>query len=159
VALERAEGVRRRGAGGGSFAGTPDLHWLRSGWVALPADPSRERSVITLRDESLVVREDALLAFEGALLFDNGSIGEGASAIASVALRGRGRLALTFEGRLRGLDASAPGGVVVPAARLVAWSAALAASVVDEPVGSPRVRLHGKGFALVALPGRDARGE
>jgi hypothetical protein len=152
--LERGDEVERHGREG-TFAGGPGLVWLRSGWAAIPHRPGRTRTLIYLKDESLVIREERLLAFEGTLIFENDSFAlhEG---IDTVSFRGRGRVVLETSAPIRSVPVRASQPCIVPLALVVGWTVGI--KLAAAPWGD-RVAASGEGHILVSIEGPGAFGE
>ena len=149
--LERGDAVTRHGRDG-VFAGAPSLVWLRSGWAAIPRRPGRERLVLTLRDESIAVRAERVLGFEGTLVFDSESIGAGESVIDLVRLRGRGRVVFETAAPVRAVRVGPSRQAVFPLATVVAWSEGVDVTTRES---ADRLEARGDGFVFVTF----ARGE
>jgi hypothetical protein len=152
--LERGDEVERHGREG-TFAGGPGLVWLRSGWAAIPHRAGRTRTLLFLRDESVVAREERVLAFEGTLLFENESFASHET-IDTVRFRGRGRVVLETAASIRSVPVRANQPCVVPLALVVGWSAGI---TIAPAAWGDRIAAHGEGHVLVAIEGPGALGE
>jgi uncharacterized protein (AIM24 family) len=148
-----------------SFLGVPRLVWLRAGWAVVLATAGVARGLIALADEVLVVREEALAALEGSLVFHSDVVAVGTDAPLHVAvIRGRGRVALeSAVGPVRAVLVSAATPVVAPRAAVVAWTPAVTPGIYassDGPADGPLpVEFRGDGVVLVAVASAPGEGD
>lgn len=143
VGLVRGEAVART-TRGGVFSGTPPLVWLRSGWAITPPRPGRERLVVSLANDALVLREERVLAFDGALLFENL---KDVAGIDAVRFEGRGRVVLETSATVRAVAVLDTHPCVVPTEALVGWRGALTVETMED---GTRIAVRGDGHVLVS---------
>jgi tetratricopeptide (TPR) repeat protein len=122
---------------------------------------ARERVFVPveLANESAYFREDAVFAFEEAVIFENGRVpSKIAPDLHLVHLRGQGRVLLCSSGLVRSVPIAAGAPVVVPMGVLLGWHGQVTPRIIGLPeereVGAalPAVELSGGGFALLASP-------
>lgn len=123
-------------------------------------DPGKARFVaVPLEEDSAYFREDAVFAFEEALMFENGRMPSDVPPdLDLVHLRGKGSVLLRLAGGLRSLPVAMDRPVTVPLSRLVGWAGNVSPRVVpfggdEQGTGaSAAVELTGEGLALLTVP-------
>ena len=120
-----------------------------SGRVVLA--PAGRSIVIELRDEDVFLRERAVDAFEGPLVFENGRVPGGGPRV--VHLAGRGRVAVRSHGRLCALRLAAGERAQFPVESLEGFFGGLFVRAIPDPNGEPATALcEGEGTLLLHAP-------
>ncbi len=144
---------------GESFGGTssPVVHASGEGQLVLAPRHGRRLSSFTLGDEDdmCFVREEVLLGFDGALVFENGRLATGEGEfVAVVQLRGRGAVLLEAIGDILTLEIQGNRGLSVRREVVLGWFGRLvprALSPSEAPCGQRGlVSFAGEGRVLVA---------
>jgi uncharacterized protein (AIM24 family) len=128
---------RLTGAGTIWVAGAPDR------WVAL-----------RLTEDVLYVREDRVLAFEGALAWESGSVKD--TGVAMLQFRGRGVIALEVPRAPLAVEVSAAGPTLVAAGRLFGWVGRLVPHAAESGMSQPspfQLSCEGEGIVLLEAAG------
>ena len=112
---------------------------------------SEHRTVLELRDEGVFLREAAVDAFEGPLVFENGRLPGGGPPI--VYLAGHGRVAIRGEGQLRALQLAPQGRAQVAIDALEGFWGGAFVRVLPGAEGDPATAVcEGEGTLLLRTP-------
>jgi uncharacterized protein (AIM24 family) len=134
-----------------------------SGRAVLVVAPGKDVrfQAVDLADESAYFREEAVFAFEEAVMFENGRVpSEATGDLDLVHLRGKGKVLLHLDGVLRSQRVRMDEPVTVPLNRLVGWYGNLSPRLVTQAAEETGVVVHagaelsGEGFVLVSAPAR-----
>jgi len=140
--------------------GASGSHWIAldgTGLLLLEPPRGRELVVLELSGEFVYVRETRLVAFDGALRYENGRLAAAdPGPIPMVHFTGRGALVFEAHAGLRALDVSARRPLTVRAASVIGWTGRLLGQAVpasDAPsLGAGFVVFNGEGAVLVDDP-------
>jgi hypothetical protein len=132
----------------------PDDEWTMvqvGGTGRIVLAPGGKPVVLELRDEGVFLREGAVDAFEGPLVFENGRVPGGGPRF--VHLSGRGRVALRPRGRLCALRLSAGERAQLPLDALEGFFGGLFVRAVSQAGGAPTTAAcEGEGTLLLRTP-------
>jgi len=118
-------------------------------WVAGPPD---RWMALRLTDDVVYVREDRVLAFEGALAWEAGSVKD--SGVAMLQFRGRGLIALEVPRDPIALEVAGDGQTLVSAARLYGWVGRLVPHAAAIRGAAPfQLTCEGEGIVLLEAAG------
>ncbi|MFL5305192.1 MAG: tetratricopeptide repeat protein [Polyangia bacterium] len=148
--MRRAQG-RLTGAPLGSSPAVPFFRLTGAGsvWVAGPPD---RWMPLRLADDVLYVREDRVLAFDGALAWESGFVKD--SGVAMLQFRGRGIVALDMPRDPIAVEVAGESATLVSAARLVGWVGRLVPHAASIPGSAPfQLACDGEGIVLLDAGG------
>ena len=128
-----------------------------SGFVVLEPPADRELLVIDLGDEQLYLRESRLVAFHGALQYENGRLPVGETApLSMVQLKGQGEIVVEVSRRLSALRVVPERAVTVRAATVLGWTGRVVGQAPPSPQSglwiSGAVSFSGEGTLFVDDP-------
>jgi Flp pilus assembly protein TadD/uncharacterized protein (AIM24 family) len=142
---------------GESFGGvgSPLVHATGEGQLVLAPRAGRKLSSFTLEDDMCFVREEVLLGFDGAMVFENGRLATGEGEfVAVVQLRGKGAVLLEAIGEILTLEVQGNRGLSVRREVILGWFGRLvprALAPSEAPCGQRGlVSFAGEGRVLVA---------
>lgn len=154
-ALEFTE-VQRRRMGQDKGAFEVDGHRLLNangdGRLVLHPGEDRRFELLSLKEDTLFVREDALAAFSAELFWENGNIpGVGSSGPGVVLFRGTGFVCLSLGNMVQAVEVSRNAPVSVRLAQLLGWTAEVVPQLhVDHPCCDETfVKCAGPGMVLI----------
>lgn len=133
------------------------MKWFGNGFVVLEPSAERELLVIDLGDEQLYLRESRLVAFHGALSYENGRLGVGETApLSMVQLKGQGEIVVEVSRRLSALRVTPERAVTVRAATVLGWTGRVVGQAPPSPQSglwiSGAVSFGGEGTLFVDDP-------
>lgn len=158
-ALRWDKGVRRaQGRLTTEPLGPPSLPFFRltgTGAVWVAGAPDRWQP-LRLADDVLYVREDRVLAFEGALAWESGSVAD--TGVPMLQFRGRGTVALDLPRDPIALEVAADSPALVSSARLYGWVGRLVPHGAAERQNVPfQLTCEGEGIVLLEAAGEGGR--
>ncbi len=154
-ALEFKEVQRRRmGQDKGAFEvdGQRVLNASGDGRLVLHPGEEHRFELLSLKEDTLFVREDALAAFSADLFWENGNIpGLGSSGPGVVLFRGTGFVCLSLSNMVQAVEVNRNAPVSARLAQLLGWTAEVVPVLhVDHPCGDETfVKCAGPGMVLV----------
>ena len=132
---------------------SPDVPFFRltgtgAIWVAGPAD---RWVALRLTDDVLYVREDRVLAFEGPLAWESGSVKD--TGMTMLQLRGRGVVALEVPRAPVAVEVTASAPALVAAGRLFGWVGRLVPHASQDRTAPFQLTCEGEGIVLLEAAG------
>ena len=148
--MRRAQG-RLTGEPLGSSPAVPFFRLTGAGAVWVAGAPDRWMP-LRLADDVLYVREDRVLAFDGALAWESGFVKD--SGVAMLQFRGRGIVALDMPRDPIAVEVGGEAPTLVSAARLVGWVGRLVPHAASIPGVAPfQLACDGEGIVLLDAGG------